>query len=103
MDIRHHLAGLHRSSLKCRAQLQLENLALRQQLAALRRGVTQPKLEDKDRTFWIGLMRLLDTWRDALILVKPETVAVLLAPQGEGDEDRQAADQLGSGAFAPVR
>jgi hypothetical protein len=31
----------------------LENLALRQQLAVLRRTVTPPPLRDRDRLFWI--------------------------------------------------
>lgn len=37
-------------------------MALRQQLAVLRRGVTRPKLEDQDRLFWIGMLRMLDIW-----------------------------------------
>lgn len=57
-----------------RRRLALENLALRQQVAVLRRGVKRPRLEDRDRLFWIGMLRLLDTWRETLLIVKPETV-----------------------------
>ncbi len=69
-----HIVGLLRAAFQDRQRLLLENLALRQQVAVLRRGVRRPKLEDKDRIFWIGLMRLLGTWRQALHIVQPETV-----------------------------
>jgi hypothetical protein len=39
-----------------RQQLSLENLALRQQVAVLRRGVARPERDDKNRVSWIGLM-----------------------------------------------
>jgi transposase InsO family protein len=74
MDAFDMLATVMRALLLDRQRLVLENLALRQQVAVLRRGVTRPKLEDKDRIFWIGLMRLLDTWRECLSIVQPETV-----------------------------
>ena len=46
-----------RSSLKARRALALENLALRQQLAVLRRQVRRPKLSRADRAFWVVLAR----------------------------------------------
>jgi transposase InsO family protein len=52
----------------------LENLALRQQLAVLRRSVKRPRLRPRDRIFWVFLKRLCEDWRSHLILVKPETV-----------------------------
>ena len=65
-----------RSSLPGRPQreLALENLALRQQLAILRRKTKSPKLTKTDRAFWVALSRLWPDWQSALILVKPETV-----------------------------
>jgi putative transposase len=74
MDAFNILAMVLRAVLIDRQRLVLENLALRQQVAVLRRGVTRPKLEDKDRIFWIGLTRMLDTWRETLLIVQPETV-----------------------------
>jgi transposase InsO family protein len=74
MDAYHILASVARALLCDRQRLILENLALRQQVPVLRRGVARPKLEDKDRIFWIGLMRMLDTWREALLIVQPEPV-----------------------------
>ena len=61
MDAFDILRTVLRAMLIDRQRLVLENLALRQQLAVLRWSVTLPRLEDKDRIFWIGLMRLLDT------------------------------------------
>ena len=40
----------------------------------LQRSVTRAKVEDSDRIFWILMRRLLDDWRDTLMIVKPETV-----------------------------
>ena len=60
--------------LRSRSQLALENLALRHQLAVLKRSVPRPKVRDCDRRLWILLRRFLDAWRDALILVQPDTV-----------------------------
>jgi len=54
--------------------LALENLALRQQLAALRRSQTRLKIKEQDRLFWIWLSRTWAGWRAALIIVKPATV-----------------------------
>ena len=61
------LCGGHR-------QLALENLALRQQLAVYRRISSRPKLRSSDRLFWIWLSRVWTGWRDALVIVAPETV-----------------------------
>jgi putative transposase len=52
----------------------LENLALRQQLAALTRSGTGPHLRTRDRLFWIGLAKAWRDWRGALIIVQPDTV-----------------------------
>jgi len=74
MDAFDILASVTRALFLDRQRLIPENLALRQQVAVLRRGVMRPKLEDQDRIFWIGLMRMLDIWRETLLIVQPETV-----------------------------
>jgi putative transposase len=61
------LCGGHR-------QLALENLALRQQLAVYKRTVTRPRLCRTDRLFWVGLARVWAGWRQALVIVTPDTV-----------------------------
>src|SRR5215471_16563367 len=52
----------------------LENFALRQQLAGFKRNVPRPKLNNRDRLFWIGLYLIWQDWKSALIFVQPETV-----------------------------
>lgn len=68
------LLATARSSLKSQRELALENLALRQQLAILKRTTQRPRLIHADRAFWVALSRLWTGWQHALILVKPETV-----------------------------
>jgi putative transposase len=62
--------------LMCRGHkaVALENLALRQQLAALTRARNRPQLRPTDRLFWILLANAWREWRTALIVVQPETV-----------------------------
>ena len=70
-----HLAtDLVRAMFKPRADLALENLALRQQLAVLKDKRPRPRLTNADRVFWIGLSRIWRRWTAALVVVKPETV-----------------------------
>jgi hypothetical protein len=52
----------------------LENLALRQQLAAFKRTVKRPQLPHGDRLFWMLLANAWRDWRTALIVVHPDTV-----------------------------
>ena len=56
------------------SNLVLENLALRQQLAAMKRSIKRPQLRSRDRLFWILLSRFWSNWWQALIIVKPDTV-----------------------------
>src|SRR5262245_6757415 len=53
--------------------LATEILVLRQQLLVLNRTVKRPNLRPRDRLFWVCLSRLWKDWRDALIIVKPDT------------------------------
>ena len=57
-----------------RENLVLENLALRQQVAVLKREKPRPALEELDRTFWAVLKETWAGWMDSLIIVTPETV-----------------------------
>ena len=62
------------SLVRSSAALRLENLALRQQLAVLKRQSKRPRLRDSDRFFWVLLSRFWSGWKSALLLVKPDTV-----------------------------
>jgi hypothetical protein len=63
-----------RSLLVSRLSLATEILILRQQLHVLNRAVKRPKLRRRGRFFWVFLSKLWKDWRDALIIVKPDTV-----------------------------
>ncbi|MBL9139244.1 MAG: hypothetical protein JNK85_25470 [Verrucomicrobiales bacterium] len=56
------------------AALRLENLALRHQLGVLSRTVRRPRIRGSDRLFWIALKATWAGWRQALVILKPETV-----------------------------
>src|ERR1019366_1476885 len=62
------------AALRARANLVAETLALRQQLAVLRRQTSRPQLRPVDRAFWVVLSRAWSRWADALAIVKPATV-----------------------------
>jgi putative transposase len=59
---------------QARSSLLLENLVLRQQLAALKRRHPRPYLQLTERLFWVLVRRLWSRWKEALIIVNPETV-----------------------------
>jgi putative transposase len=60
---------------KTSTQLRLENLALRRQLAVLRRSAPKRlQLTPADRIFWVWLRRVWSDWQSALLIVKPATV-----------------------------
>ncbi len=63
-----------RGTFLSRASLHLENLALRQQVAILKRERRRPWLQTLDRWFWVIPSRLWPRWREALVIEKPETV-----------------------------
>lgn len=60
------LRGL-RSAIRARADLTLENLALRQQLAAFAQSGRRPRIRATDRLLWIALRRLWSRWTEVLL------------------------------------
>ncbi len=59
---------------RSRSDTALEVLALRQQVAVLKRQRPRPTLTRLDRFFWTSLGHLWPRWSDVLLIVKPETV-----------------------------
>src|ERR1022692_4071845 len=59
---------------RIRGNLVLENLVLRQQLAVLKRRRPRPRLALVDKLFWVTVSRFWSGWKEALIVVTPETV-----------------------------
>ena len=60
--------------LRARRSLLLENLALRQQLAVLKRRHPRLRLDLLDRLFWVALRRFWSGWQQSLLVVTPATV-----------------------------
>ena len=63
-----------RALARCRADLVLVNLALRQQVAVLAQERPSPILDDCDRGFWVALRSRWAGWARRLVIVKPATV-----------------------------
>jgi hypothetical protein len=59
---------------RSRSDTALEILALRQQVAVLKRKRPRPNLNSLDRLFWTFLRCSWSRWKDVLVIVKPETV-----------------------------
>ena len=54
--------------------LVLENLVLRQQLVVLKRKHPRPRLGPLDKLFWLAFRRFWPQWKEALVIVLPDTV-----------------------------
>src|SRR5713101_6198779 len=68
------LLGSFRRLFSFRRHLLLENLALRQQLMVFKRHDSRPKMGWPDKLFWVMTRRLWSQWKQALVIVTPETV-----------------------------
>ena len=62
------------SKIKASSNLAAENLALRQQLAVMKRRNKRPIIRKVDRLFWVLLSRIWTPWRKSLVILKPDTV-----------------------------
>jgi putative transposase len=59
---------------RARRSLLLENLVLRQQLAVFKRKHPRPRLGVIDKLVWVLARRFWSGWKQALVIVTPETV-----------------------------
>jgi len=64
-----------RALFRTREDLLIENLALRQQVIALKQKRPRPQLDDMDRAFRVALRAAWPGWTNRLIIVNPDTVA----------------------------
>ncbi len=60
--------------LRSKPELVAENMLLRQQLIVLQRTVKRPRLTSTDRVILVLLASKVQAWREALVIIKPETV-----------------------------
>jgi putative transposase len=67
------VAGLAMDLTRSRQELLAENVLLRQQLIVASRKVKRPAFRPHERGLVVLLSRLVRNWRDAVLLVKPDT------------------------------
>jgi putative transposase len=68
------LLGIVTDLARTKSELVAENALLRQQLILLRRHVKRPAFKKTDRMLLVLLARSVRTWKQALFIVKPETL-----------------------------
>ena len=68
------VAGALKDLTRSRGELLAENAMLRQQLIVASRKVKRPVFKAHERGLLVVLSRIVRGWRDALLLVKPETI-----------------------------
>ena len=68
------LTGLVCDLTRSRKELLAENALLRQQLIVVRRQVERPRLLKHERAVMVALAAMTRTWRETVLLVKPDTV-----------------------------
>jgi len=59
---------------RSRADLVIENLALQQQIVALKKHRPRLALDETDRAFWVALRACWAMWSTRLLIVQPDTV-----------------------------
>ena len=59
---------------RSRSELVAENMFLRQQLIVMERQVERPRLTQRDRQILVLLASWIRGWREALVVVKPDTL-----------------------------
>ena len=67
------LLGTLTDLFRSKSELVAENALIRQQLLILRRQVKRPACTKTDRKLLVLLARMVRTWKQALLIVQPET------------------------------
>ena len=68
------ITGLVGDLFRSREELVAENMMLRQQLIVASRKVAQPRFRPHERGLLVFLSSIVRGWRDAVLLVKPDTI-----------------------------
>jgi hypothetical protein len=69
IDLLYAMLATGRSSLKSQRELALENLALRQPLAVLKRKTKRPRLTKAERTFWLAPAAAFSSLRTFVVTI----------------------------------
>jgi len=70
----HRIGGALADLTRSKSELIAENALLHQQLIVLQRQIKRPVLTARDRTIFVLLAGRFSTWREALMIVKPDTL-----------------------------
>src|SRR4051794_8908364 len=70
----HSVLGVVMDVTRSKSELIAENAFLRQQLVVLSRQTKRPRLTPLDRGILVLLSSRLRAWKDALLIVKPDTL-----------------------------
>jgi putative transposase len=68
------VGGTAADLVKSKEQVIMENALLRQQVIVLKRQVARPQLTAQDRSLLVVLASRVKDWKNALLIVKPDTV-----------------------------
>jgi len=68
------VAGILSDLTRSKSDLIAENMFLRQQLIVLERQVARPRLKPRDRQILVVLASRIQGWKQALVIVKPDTL-----------------------------
>jgi putative transposase len=68
------ITGLVGDVFRTRQELVAENIMLRQQLIVASRKVSKPSFRPHERGLLVFLSSILHRWRQAVLLVKPDTI-----------------------------
>src|SRR5690348_17167120 len=69
-----HLRGMAADLLRSKPDPLIENALLRHQVVVLRRSAKRPVLTPADRTLLVLLAGRLHSWRQALLIIQPDTL-----------------------------
>lgn len=73
-SIHHHALGTVVDLARSKPQLPAENLLLQHQVIVLNRSVKRPRFTCADRSLLVLLSSTFQNWKEALLIIKPETV-----------------------------
>ena len=88
------LASAVRSAFRSRADLTIENLALRQQLAVFASSCRRRQITAVDRLFWVALRKLWFRWSEVLLFVKRSPWQNGVAERWIGSVRRELLDHV---------
>jgi putative transposase len=91
------LGGTAADLVKSKEQLIMENAFLRQQVIVLKRQVARPQVTTKERHLLVLLASRVRDWKNALLIVKPDTLLgwhKATSSSGGGNQRAKCVDRV---------